>query len=287
MLPLLTAKVHHTQGMTLYLQEPGVAMIAAPTVYFPNIAAFINGFDEHLDYKDYLNDPTEIAPADHLTKIAGQLCYLSFTKSRTLNKDIGKYLKNIKESGHGSVLEHPSFSFLCWGISRSLTHELVRHRIGVAYSQVSQRYVSGSALRFVERPEYVNDPELHQMFEKRIDMATVEYNEIAAKLMAKQMSGDVLLSGEKKTDLRKKINQCARSCLPNETEAPILFSANARALRHILEMRVSGQAEVEIRRLGYKIFVCVKNVAPKIFEDYEIEVLPDGTTGLKTPYRKV
>ena len=262
-------------------------MIMAPAICAINMQPFLDGFDEHLGYGDYLKDNYELAPADHLTKLSGQLCYLSFDQNRTFNKDIGKYLKNIKSSGHGSVLEHPSFSFLCWGISRSLTHELVRHRIGVAYSQVSQRYVSGSALRFVERPEYQDDLDLHEMFIDRIDCAVIEYNTIATKLMAKQLAGDQMPSGERKAELRKKVNQCARSCLPNETEAPIMFTANARALRHILEMRVSGPAEIEIRKLGYRIFNCVKSIAPGIFEDYEIETLPDGTPGLKTPFRKV
>lgn len=287
-LPYMDTKVYHTISGTPFLREPGVAMLMAPITCFDNIAPFIDGFDKELCYGDYLADSYDnVSPADGLVKVAGQLCYMSFDDDRTYNLNISKYLKNIKSSGHGSVLEHPSFSFLLWGISRSLTHELVRHRIGVAYSQLSQRYVSGKALRFVERPEYHNDFELHEMFCDRIDNAVSEYNTIAVKLMAKQTSGDQLLSGEKKRDLRKKVNQCARSCLPNETETAMVFTANARALRHILEMRVSGPAEVEIRKMGYRVYNCVKPIAPGIFEDYEIEQLSDGTPGLKTLYRKV
>ena len=67
------------------------------------------------------------------------------------------------------MLEHATFSFLCYGISRSNTHEIVRHRAGTAYSQLSQRFVSGKVLRFVERPEYRNHPSLHKRFEERIN----------------------------------------------------------------------------------------------------------------------
>lgn len=287
-LPVMDSKVWHTLGGTPFLREPCVAMIAVPVFNSGNIHAFIQGFDSELGYRDYLDDNfDEVSAADGLVKVAGQLCYMSFDKDRTLNKDIKKYLTNIKSSGHGSVLEHPNFSFLLWGISRSLTHELVRHRVGVAYSQLSQRYVSGKALRFVERPEYQEDLGLHEMFCDRIDYAVHEYNTIAGKLMARQAEGDKLLSGEKKRDLRKKVNQCARSVLPNETETAMVFTANARALRHIIEMRAAGPAEIEIRKLAYRLYTCVKSVAPGIFDDYELEELPDGTPGLKTPYRKV
>lgn len=287
LLPALPSKPFATERGTAYLKEPGVAMLAAPMFCFKNVELFLDGFSHELGFDDYIYDTDPLYASDHLVKFAGQLCYMSFDRNRTRNADCSKYMTNIKSSGHGSVLEHPSFSFLIWGISRSLTHELVRHRIGVAYSQVSQRYVSGKSLRFVERPEYAADPELHVMFEARIDRAAFDYNNIAATLLEKQKAGSEWFSSEKKAEARKKVNQCARSCLPNETEAPIVFSANVRALRHILEMRVAGPAEIEIRRMGYKLYACTKLMAPTLFEDYEVEALPDGTPGLKTPYRKV
>lgn len=287
-LPAMDSKVYHTMGGTPFLREPGVAMLAVPAFSPSNLSMFLNGFDKELEYGDYLNDGFgDLSAADGLIKVSGQLCYMSFDANRTWNKDIKKYLTNIKSSGHGSVLEHPSFSFLLWGISRSLTHELVRHRAGVAYSQLSQRYVSGKALRFVERPEYQQDMDLHDWFCDRIDQANKEYHRVADRLMALQAEGNQLLSGEKARDQRKKVNQCARSVLPNETETAMVFTANGRALRHIMEMRAAGPAEIEIRKLGYKLYQCVRTVAPALFDDYELEALPDGTPGLKTPYKKV
>src|SRR3989304_9631067 len=102
---------------------------------------------------------------------------MSFGPGRTTNANAvwyfdgkpGKPETGIKGQKHGSVLDHPNYTILNYGISRSLTHELVRHRAGCAYSQLSQRYVGGKMLRFVERPEYVGDPFLHEQFESRID----------------------------------------------------------------------------------------------------------------------
>src|SRR5207253_985742 len=147
--------------------------------------------------------------------------------------------------------------FLFYGISRSVTHELVRHRAGFGFSMLSQRYVSGRVLRFVERPEYVNDAELHGLFEKRIDRAAAEYEEMAEALLRRQKEGADILSAEYKTDLRKKVQQTARSVLPNETEAPIVVTANARAWRHVIEMRANAHAETEIRALLFNAYLCL------------------------------
>jgi thymidylate synthase (FAD) len=219
--------------------------------------------------------------------VAGQACYLSFGPKRTTNAGAAKYFENIKSSGHGSVLEHASFSFLFYGVSRSFTHELVRHRAGTAFSQTSQRYVDGSVLRFVERPEYQEAPDLHARFEAGIDGAAREYAERTDLLLAGQGAGAQLLSGEAKTDLRKKVQQCARSCLPNEAEAPIVFSANIRALRHTIEMRASAHAELEIREVFLRVFLCLCQAEPILFNDYAVERLPDGTHGVTTRHRKV
>lgn len=188
-----------------------------------------------------------------------------------------------------SVLEHVNFTFLIWGVSRSFTHELVRHRVGVAYSQVSQRYVNGKTLRFVERPEYQQENRLHQKFENRIDAAAQEYEALATGLTAPGRSGvpaDVW-EAMSKTERRKAVNQAARSCLPNETEAPIVFSGNARAMRHIIEMRSSKPAEPEIRRATFKLFEQLRACEPLLFDDYEVVSLPDGSKAVDTKWRKV
>lgn len=280
--------VFQTPNGTPYLQKPGVVMISMPVVNLERVQEFLNGFDPELGFQKYLEDDSfQVPPAERLCKFAGQLCYMSMGPQRTMNSETAKYLDNIKSSGHGSVLEHANFSFLFYGISRSLTHELVRHRAGFAYSQVSQRYVDGKALRFVERPEDAVDSELHCKFIDRIDRAAREYEEKAQRLLALQKEGSAIMTGEAKRDRRKKVNQSARSLLPNETEAPIVTTANVRAWRHFLEMRASEHAEVEIRALAYRTFLCLRHAAPILFNDYQEKELSDGTSALETKYRKV
>jgi thymidylate synthase (FAD) len=286
-LPAFQSEVFRTARGTPYLKSAGVVMIGYTKFDLSGARPFLAGFGDELRFEDYLDDPVTLQDAEALMKFCGQLCYLSLGQKRSWNKDAATYFRNIKESKHGSVLEHASFNFLIYGADRAFTHELVRHRSGVAYSQVSQRYVDGSVLRFVERREYQSDPELHARFETWIDLARAEYNERATILMARQQEGLEVLQGEKARDLRKKVNQAARSCLPNEVEAPICFTANLRALRHIVEMRADKPADIAIRDVAFKLYLCAEQMSSNLFSDYERVNLPDGVPAVTTPYRKV
>lgn len=286
--PSIPGEVRKTVAGTPYLTSPGVALISQPSTYL-HLACeeFLGGFDEDLDFMQYLNDLVVPLPeAEAVVKFAGQLCYASFGPNRTMNEDASKYLDNIKSSGHGSVMEHANFSFLIYGADRSFTHELVRHRAGAAYSQISQRYVDGKVLRFVEREEFQGDPDLHRLFEQRIDSAVADYEYVAKRLLELQATSEIL-SADSKRDARKKVNQAARALLPNETEAPIIMTANVRSWRHVVEMRASKHADTQIRRVGVMLFKCLSTVAPMLFEDYSLLTLPDGTQAVETKYRKV
>lgn len=284
--PAIRSPVYHTGKGTPYLQRPGIVLLGKTQVDLSGVQPYLDGFDQELGFGSYLQDPL-VATPESLLKFAGQLCYMSLGPKRTWNHDTSKYLQHIKQSGHGSVLEHLNLSFLFYGISRSLTHELVRHRAGMAFSQVSQRYVDGKSLRFVERSEYQAHGELHQWFEERIDKAARDYESLSRVLARMQISGISELAAEQRTDLRKKVNQCARSLLPNETEAPIVVTMNGRALRHLLEMRAAAPAETEIRRLFDGVYKVAREVVPILLDDYAEETLLDGTIALTTPYRKV
>lgn len=284
--PAIHSPVYHTRAGTPYLKAPGVVMLARPQTNLAGLAGFLEGFDPGLRFPEYLEDPTRLPGSSQLCKTAGQLCYASFGPRRTRNEDAAAYFERLVSAGHGSVLEHASFSFLLYGLSRSVTHELVRHRAGTGFSQVSQRYVSGSVLRFVERPEYQDDGELHRLFEERISRAAAEYEEMAGRLLERQEGGAAMLSADYKTDARKKVQQTARSLLPNETEAPMVFTGNVRALRHVIEMRADAHAESEIRALALRLFLCLRAADPILFGDYEIGELPDGTRTVSTRYRK-
>ena len=284
--PAIHSPVSHTEAGTPYLRTPGVVVLARPRTNVAGLAGFLEGFDPELNFPDYVNDPTPLPDSTRLCKTAGQLCYASFGPRRTTNENAAAYIERLTSAGHGSVLEHASFSFLLYGISRSVTHELVRHRAGAGFSQISQRYVSGSVLRFVERPEYQEDDELHRSFEERADRAAAEYEEMAGRLLEYQEGGNAMLSADYKTDARKKVQQTARSLLPNETEAPMVFTGNVRALRHIIEMRADAHAESEIRNLAVRLFLCLHEADPILFSDYVLGKLPDGTHTVSTEHRK-
>lgn len=171
-------------------------------------------------------------------------------------------------------MEGPNHNFVANGI---ITHN----------SQLSQRYVSGRMLRFVERPEYCADELLHAQFLQRIERSADEYATLTARLLEMQQEGVRILSAQAQTDLRKKVRQSARSVLPNETEAPIVMTGNARAWRHFIEMRASTHAETEIRELAVRIFLCLQQTDPILFDDYSLEQLPDHTYTVKTSFEKV
>jgi thymidylate synthase (FAD) len=285
--PAINVPVFKSAQGTPYLTAPGVVLISKPHVDLSGAKNFLEGFDPSLGFASYFDDPTTLPSGTQLGKIAGQTCYASFGAKRTMNRDAGRYFKNIMESGHGSVLEHANYSFLLYGISRSLSHELVRHRAGFGFSQLSQRYVSGRVLRFVERPEFQDGGKFHQMFLERIDRAYAEYHKLADLLLAEQEKGTPILSAEAKTDLRKKVNQAGRALLPNETETLMVVTGNVRSWRHVIEMRASDHSELEIRSLAVRVFLCLHQVEPILFGDYQLEELPDGTYAVSTPNRKV
>ncbi len=138
----------------------------------------------------------------------------------------------------------------------------------------------------MERPEYQSDERLHRLFEERADGVAAGYEAMANHLLERQEGGASMLSADYKTDARKKVQQTARSLLPNETEAPMVCTGNVRALRHVVEMRADAHAESEIRNLAVRIFLCLVTADPILFGDYEIGELPDGTHTVTTEYRK-
>jgi len=228
-------------------------------------------------------------PAEILCEVAGRICYMSFARPRPGGN--AAYLEHIKESGHGSVLEHASWSFLITGVSRSLTHELVRHRAGFAFSQLSQRYVDESDTEFVEPDIIASDPELHTIWLEVMQQARNAYIRLSEllerKLQQHSFSHRWLPLHASATDKRKIARQAARTVLPNATETKIVVTANARAWRHFIEQRGSRYADYEIRKLANMIFNILSKDAPHLFSDYRRVLLNDGTYEITTDYRKV
>ena len=226
---------------------------------------------------------SEVA-AEVLTESAGRVCYMSFAKPRPGGNEA--YLGHIKESGHGSVLEHAVWNLLICGVSRTLTHELVRHRAGMGYSQLSQRYVDESVAEYVEPAVIAADPELHAVWQDAVETSHRAYVRLAEMLSAK-IAADPATKEWSLTERRKSARQAARSVLPNATETKIFVTANARALRNFLEQRGSRHAEPEIRVLANEVCRIMQREAPHIFGDYRLEPLADGTFEVESVFRKV
>ncbi len=176
------------------------------------------------------------------------------------------------------MLEHASVSFYITGISRSCTHELIRHR-HFSYSQLSQRYVPENEAHVVVPPALEDDPELQQILLTAADASRAAYEELLTRLEAK-------FADQPNAVLRRKqARQAARAVLPNDAETRIVVTGNYRAWRHFIAMRASEHADVEIRRLAIACLRQLADIAPSVFADFEITGLADGTRGRHQPAR--
>ena len=254
------------------LRDPVVYLVGRQQVDQEVVDRFLG------DHGSAWQTDTEVG-GEHLAEIAGRLCYMSYAKPRPGGNKT--YINHILEVGHGSVLEHAVWNLIFTGVSRSLTHELVRHRSGWGYSQLSQRYVDESVAEYVEPDVIADDPALHALWLEAIGHVHTAYVKLVEGLNEK-------FAAEPDRTLRRKMaRQAARSVLPNATETKIFVTANARALRHFIEMRASRHAEVEIRKLAIAILRLMQQEAPNLFGDYELVPLDDGTFEATTKYRKV
>jgi thymidylate synthase (FAD) len=219
---------------------------------------------------------TDAEGGQALTEFAGRACYQSWSKPNPKTATNAAYLRHIIDVGHFSVLEHASVSFYITGVSRSCTHELIRHR-HFSYSQLSQRFVPERDSQVVLPPGIEDDPELQQLFFAAADASRDAYAALLAKLEAK-------FADEPNAALRRKqARQAARAVLPNATETRIVVSGNYRAWRHFIAMRASEHADVEIRRLAIACLRQLADLAPAVFADFEISTLADGSEVATSP----
>jgi len=258
------------------ITQPSVYVVGRSQIDTGAVQQFLD--DEESTWITDWENGTEL-----LSELAGRLCYMSFgeRQGRKSNHD---YLMNIINLEHGSVLEHVVWNLVITGVSRSFTHELIRHRAGFAYSQLSQRYVDESSANYVEPDIIAADPELHRIWLEAITTAHDAYRRLSDGL-ASNIERDH--ADWKTRDKRKKAREAARSVLPNATETKIFVSANARALRHFIEYRGAADAEPEIRRVAHAVLNVMRLEAPNIFGDYQLVELPSGTSETQTAHKKV
>lgn len=246
--------------------EPQVHLIARPDLDYDEVAAYLKdvGGERWLERVDR----GELDDAQNLAEFAGRICYRSWepglnpnvTRIRT---DQEKYLKNILASAHGSVLEHVTFSFVLHNVSRVTTHELVRHRAGVAVSQESLRFVRLDDLPFWF-PEWAQKDE--ELMGRAQDL--LQQMEEFQGWMAQHfgLDDEGVPFGEKKAK-----TSFMRRFAPEGLATGLVWTANVRTLRHVIENRTAPGAEEEIRLLFDKVGTLMVREAPALFGDYTVE----------------
>lgn len=222
--------------------------------------------------------PDDCEGGEALAEFAGRACYQSWSRPNPATATNAGYLAHIIDVGHLSVLEHGSVSFYLTGLSRSLTHELVRHR-HFSYSQLSQRYVPADNFEAVCPDVIADDPELAEVFSRAMLAAEDAYRELAGRLDAKLAD-----RGVTGTARRKQARQAARAVLPNATETRIVVTGNYRAWRHFIAMRATEHADVEIRALAVECLRELQKAAANVFADFTISTLADGTEVASSPH---
>lgn len=243
--------------MTIFGVEPRV-QLAGHTVYFPPT----DGDGELLlkPHSQIATDWLEGGDPQELVEFAGRACYQSFGRPNPRTATLSGYLNHILEVGHFSILEHASVTFYVTGVSRTLTHELVRHR-HLSYSQLSQRYVdaaTGVGLVIPPAVLALGDTAEYSLAEKAIDEANEAtlsaYRKIQELLEADGVHG-------------KLANQAARAVLMGMTETRIVVTGNYRAWMNFLLRRDDMAADEEIRDLARMIGHQLAVHAPYVFGD--------------------
>lgn len=298
---------------TRIITEPKVRLVGRQTIDEAALDAFL--LDEGVD--SWKSD-TDIA-GQKLAEVASRLCYKSYAKPRPGGNKA--HLAHILEVAHGSILEHTVFNFVVTGISRSLTHEWVRHRAGWAYSQRSQRFcderdgafvvpealesevaqarlfiveatgradaravdVSGDMMN-MRRPSEAVRAGLEWL--QSIETSQHAYGQLAHYLMRRDDPDYRSGKPTRSTEVRKKARGAARSVLPNATETQIFVTANARALRHFIEARGDEHADAEIRSVAFMMLAILQSESPNLFGDYAVEAR-GGVECIATPWRKI
>ena len=249
----------------MYFREPRISVLARPAFAEP----------DHLRVQ-WIGEGSD---GEMLAEFAGRLCYMS--QRNPANRTTREYLENIKKQAHGSVLEHANYSLLLEGISRSLTHELVRHRAGFAYSQLSQRYVDESVADFVMPPAIIGDEALESTWLKQMEDAQRAYISLVEQLMERYSWVD------DRVHRRKMAREAARGVLPNSTETKIVVTGNVRAWRTMLELRAGEGAELEIRRMAVAVIRILQKEAPAFFSDFEVYESADQREAARSGFHKV
>jgi thymidylate synthase (FAD) len=244
--------------------KPSIFLIARPAVDLDGMAGYLRSVGGESWLAGRAGDEVEAPPnsAELLVEFAGRACYRSWepglnpnvTRVRT---DQRQYFANILRSAHGSVLEHANFTFALRNVSRVLTHELVRHRAGSAFSQESLRYVRLADIGFRVPPG------LEPLREKVLSIVEQleEFQVDAARELGIDGEGVPF-------HVKKEVTSALRRLAPLGLSTDIIWTANVRTLRHVIEMRTDPGAEEELRLVFDQIARVMAAEAPGLFQDF-------------------
>lgn len=255
-------------GSTMRETAPSVFLIARPSVDLGGMRAYLAsvGGESWLDRREA---EAGVEASELLVEFAGRMCYRSWEPGLNANvtrirTERDEYFANLLGSGHGSVLEHASFSFAFRDCSRVFTHELVRHRAGSAFSQESLRYVRLTDIGFRVPPalEPIRDRVVELV--ERLEEFQVE----AADTLGLDEEGLPFA-------VKKEITSALRRLAPIGLSTDILWTANVRTLRHVIAMRTETGAEEELRLVFDRVAEIARREAPNLFQDFERH--DDGT----------
>ena len=213
---------------------------------------------------------------------AGKLCYskvgVDDIRQKLDDESIEKYISMLTSLGHMSPIEHVSFTFAVEGVSRTLTHQLVRHRLA-SYSQQSQRYVKLDDFKYIIPPAIDKDPLSKKTFIKAMETSKKAYEDLACRLAIKyekEFIGQGLSENKARSKAEKKAIEDARYVFPNACETKIVFTMNARNLLHFFSLRCCLRAQWEIREIAFEMVKICKDIYPVLFKNAG----PSCTNGL-------
>ena len=256
--------------------EPSVFLVGETRIIEDQLQAYL----AHVGAPEWTSDAP--SDAERLSEVYGRICYRSFAPG--LNPNVTRvregnapYLDHVISVGHGSVFEHAVLNFVFVDVSRVFTHELVRHRTGVAISQESLRFV-----RLDRMSAYV------PLAIRECEEGMTLFSQTLEQLEAVQTTLARVYDIENATsfDRKKKLTSAFRRVAPEGIATTIGWSCNFRTLRHVIERRTDPAAEEEIRRVFAQVYAIVVERYPNVFADYTVEMV-DGLPWVKTEHNKI
>jgi thymidylate synthase (FAD) len=247
------------------LLAPTIFVVAHPTVDWSAVEAFEK-------QEAMWRRASDVTDADNLVELAGRVCYLSFGTRQSPRTNL-EYVANLINHGHESVLEHAAWTLILTGVTRAFTHQLVRHRVGFSYSQLSQQYHTEEDARFIEPSSISRNAERQRKWRDAVVQAHRAYLAFIDDEHANRSAFENLTERE----FQRASRSAARTLLPAAIETKIVVSANARAIRHFLSQRGAIEGDEEMRVVSARLLEHLRTDAPALFADFRIDTMADGS----------